>query len=217
MKGQILQLCLNCTEKFRKNPLCEEFRNPVNVPNYRNIIKNPMDLNFIYEHLNEREYYKDSEEWARDFRLIFDNAMVFNGPDDAIHALAKYLKGKFEKCYARIQLSTPTQYVKKTTELYSNYLEILTHPPSSSNLTIDLPRIEKLGKGFEEASLDALTAKLNKISNPQRYDELQKIIQGNSTGNQDIEVDIGMLPPETIKELWKFVRKIESQESQSSS
>ena len=59
MKGQILQLCLNCTEKFRKNPLCEEFRNPVTIPNYRSIIKNPMDLTFIYEHLNEREYYKN--------------------------------------------------------------------------------------------------------------------------------------------------------------
>ncbi|KAK8900021.1 hypothetical protein M9Y10_002344 [Tritrichomonas musculus] len=215
MKGHIHSLCNECTHKFLNNPLCILFKDPVAFDNreldeeYRRRIPKPMDLTTLQANLKDRDHYKDPEEWANDFRLIFDNAMTFYQPKTELYVLAAHLKQKFEKFYSKLKYLTPSTYVQRATQLYANYLEILTHPPQNASFNVDLPLIENIGHGFEETSLELLTDKLNKISNPERFEELHKIIQNKPNDNQDSVVDVGSLPQETIKKLWEFVRKSE--------
>lgn len=217
MKGHIIYtLCNECVHKFLANPLCAPFKDPVTFEDreqnerYRRQIPKPMDLTTLQMHSKDREYYRDYEDWANDFRLIFENAMHFWPKDSEYYVLASHLKQKFEKFYTKLKYLTPASYVQRATQLYANYLEILTHPPKNSQFNVDLPLIEDIGQGFEETSLELLTRKLNKISSPEKFEELQKIIQNKISDNQDPEIDIGSLPPETIKKLWEFVRKCES-------
>ncbi|OHS93937.1 Bromodomain containing protein [Tritrichomonas foetus] len=219
MKGNVLSLCLDYTQKLIDNPLCSEFVNPVYFPNptldkeYRQIVKKPMDLSTVRSNLKEREHFKDQEDWANNIRLIFQNAMLFNPPDTFIHGLAKYLLDKFENFYSKMKFLTPASYVQRSTQLYANYLEILSHPPASSSIKIDTPLIENCGPGFEESSLEILMKKLNKISDAQTFNEIQQIIQYRAIDGQDCVVDIGSLSQDTIAKLWEYVRKYEGQQT----
>lgn len=221
MKGHnIYTLCNEYVHKFINNPLYAPFKDPVTFEdrqqdeNYRRLIAKPMDLTTLQGHSKDREYYRDYEDWANDFRLIYENAMHYWPKDTEYYVLASHLKQKFEKFYSKLKCLTPASYVQRATQLYAEYLEVLTHPPKNADLTIDLPLIEDIGQGFEETSLEILTKKLNKISTPESFDELQKIIQNKSSDNQDPQIDIGSLPPETIKKLWEFVRKYETKTPQ---
>lgn len=221
MKGHIIYaLCNDCVHKFLNNPLYAPFREPVTFEdreqdeNYRRLIPKPMDLTTLQGRSKDREYYKDYEDWANDFRLIYENAMHYWPKDTEIYVLASHLKQKFEKFYSRLKFLTPSAYVQRATQLYAEYLEILTHPPQNAQLNVELPLIEDIGQGFEETSLEILTKKLNNISTPEKFEELQKIIQTKFNDSQDPQVDIGSLPPETIKKLWEFVRKCEKKTSE---
>jgi Bromodomain len=47
------------------------------IPNYPDIIKEPMDLSTIQKRLNSH-YYANHEGFAHDVRLTFNNALCFN-------------------------------------------------------------------------------------------------------------------------------------------
>lgn len=51
---------------------------PAEVPDYYDIIKNPMDLSTMFSKVQS---YKTPEEFVNDFRLIYANAMEYNPPD----------------------------------------------------------------------------------------------------------------------------------------
>ena len=69
------------------------FYEPVNaeklgVPDYYNIIKNPMDLTTIYHKL-ENEAYGSAEEFEADIRLMFDNCCKFNALGTVVYNMGK--------------------------------------------------------------------------------------------------------------------------------
>ena len=216
MNRYIHQLCDDYIKKCEKNPLYDIFRQPVRFDNveddrrYRSIVKHPMDLSTLKKHLEDKDHFKDLDEWAREFRLIFDNAMQFHPEDTLFHCVAKFLRQKFDRYYSRLKHLAPQSYVQQVTKLYANYIEILTHPPPNSTIKVDVPFVENIQQGFDEASLIILKKKLQKISRPERFEELQKIIQSVTIEGQDPVIDVGSLPKETIKNLWEYVRKYES-------
>ena len=79
------------------------FRKPVNVAllnlsDYHDIIKEPMDFGTIKSRLEEN-YYWSSQECIQDFKLVFSNCYSYNQPDEEIVANAKDLEEFF---YAKI-------------------------------------------------------------------------------------------------------------------
>ncbi|KAJ3254242.1 Bromodomain containing protein 7 [Boothiomyces macroporosus] len=61
------------------------------VPDYANIIKNPMDLGTMKEKVLKK-MYKDCEEFRKDFELVVRNAKLYNAPDTIYYKAADKLE-----------------------------------------------------------------------------------------------------------------------------
>ncbi|ETN00367.1 hypothetical protein PPTG_18062 [Phytophthora nicotianae INRA-310] len=95
------------------NPRVQEswswvFMTPVNIPGYDQVIKKPMDLGTIKKNLGSKPSrcrFKSHEKFARDVRLVFQNALVYNKDDQdvkgSVYAAAQHLLRVFETAYAK--------------------------------------------------------------------------------------------------------------------
>lgn len=50
----------------------------LNIPDYFDIVKEPMDLSTIRTKLNSNQYMR-ATEFVRDVTLMFDNCILYNG------------------------------------------------------------------------------------------------------------------------------------------
>ncbi|XP_045486664.1 bromodomain adjacent to zinc finger domain protein 2A isoform X9 [Pieris rapae] len=103
---------LNKELQFCKNLLCEmechehawPFLIPVNTkqfPQYKKVIKCPMDLSTIRRKLQESGY-KCKDEFASDVRLIFSNCEIFNEDDSPCGRAGHSMRQFFETRWAQI-------------------------------------------------------------------------------------------------------------------
>ena len=83
------------------------------VPNYREMIKNPMDLGTIRHKALCGEYGLIHESFAKDVNLIWKNAMMFNPQASPIHQLAVDLAKRFQELYCPIAGSATSLRVPK--------------------------------------------------------------------------------------------------------
>ncbi|KAG3288296.1 bromodomain-containing protein 3 isoform X2 [Ictidomys tridecemlineatus] len=91
---------------------------------YHDIIKHPMDLSTVKRKMDSREY-PDAQGFAADVRLMFSNCYKYNPPDHEVVAMARKLQDVFEMRFAKMPdepveapaLPTPTApVVSKGTE-----------------------------------------------------------------------------------------------------
>ena len=87
----------------------EPFRDPVpylelNLVDYLDIVKKPMDLGTVKTRLASN-HYKHLHECAAEVRLIWSNAMLYNLPNSPIYMQAKGLSDAFESQYTSIASS----------------------------------------------------------------------------------------------------------------
>lgn len=96
--------CSDILKEMSKTPLCVYFLEPVdpvklNIPDYRRIIKHPMDLQTVRERM-EDGVYESPDSFAEDMRLIFRNAITYNAdPKNPVHLAAKDSSNRFEQRY----------------------------------------------------------------------------------------------------------------------
>ncbi|POM61762.1 Histone acetyltransferase [Phytophthora palmivora] len=95
------------------NPRVQEswswvFMTPVDIPGYDKVIKKPMDLGTVKKNLGSKPSrcrFKSHEKFARDVRLVFHNALVYNKDDQdvkgSVYAAAQHLLRVFETAYAK--------------------------------------------------------------------------------------------------------------------
>eukprot|EP00026_Physarum_polycephalum_P007411 Phypoly_transcript_07471.p1 GENE.Phypoly_transcript_07471~~Phypoly_transcript_07471.p1 ORF type:complete len:511 (+),score=85.24 Phypoly_transcript_07471:176-1534(+) len=86
--------------KLLKDPWAPPFEAPVdpvvmNLPDYFDIIKRPMDLGTISTNLNDKKY-PTVATFADDVRLVFNNAMLYNAVRSDIHKAARNFLQQFE-------------------------------------------------------------------------------------------------------------------------
>ncbi|EQC42700.1 hypothetical protein SDRG_00427 [Saprolegnia diclina VS20] len=67
----------------------------LDLPTYNDIIARPMDLGTIKKTLDAGKYVS-LDAFAADVRLVFENAMLFNGKDHWVHGNAKLLRQCFD-------------------------------------------------------------------------------------------------------------------------
>ncbi|CAI5723992.1 unnamed protein product [Peronospora farinosa] len=84
------------------------FMTPVTIPGYEKVIKKPMDLGTITKNLGSKPSrcrFKSHEKFARDVRMVFNNALVYNKDDHdvkgSVYAAAQHLLRVFETAYAK--------------------------------------------------------------------------------------------------------------------
>lgn len=66
------------------------------IPDYFQIIKNPMDLGTI-KHKLEGNVYSYAKDFADDVKLTFENAKSYNGPSHEVHHWADILDANFSR------------------------------------------------------------------------------------------------------------------------
>ncbi|CAF0868296.1 unnamed protein product [Adineta steineri] len=104
-----LKFCLNIVKDLlhKKNmTFVWPFAKPVDVKNlnlsdYYQIIKKPMDLGTVKRKLETREY-ASADEFATDVRLIFSNCYLYNGPHTDVVAMCKKVEQLFEDKFAKL-------------------------------------------------------------------------------------------------------------------
>eukprot|EP01121_Diplochlamys_sp_Union-15-3_P019662 TRINITY_DN7471_c0_g1_i1.p1 TRINITY_DN7471_c0_g1~~TRINITY_DN7471_c0_g1_i1.p1 ORF type:complete len:658 (-),score=111.30 TRINITY_DN7471_c0_g1_i1:52-2025(-) len=110
MAGNAREECKKLLEELMAIPTASDFLYPVdpvalNLPDYKDIIKNPMDLSTVKKKLSgrKRNGYKKLEDFSADVRLIFQNAMLYNQVDSEIWRTAERLKQHFESRYDELK------------------------------------------------------------------------------------------------------------------
>jgi len=71
------------------------------LPDYFEVIKQPMDLGTVRKKL-ENSSYREVKEFTDDVSLVFDNAIHYNGPHGEVTDVAKKMKKMFEGEWKRV-------------------------------------------------------------------------------------------------------------------
>jgi hypothetical protein len=106
-------------QKLMMNPKNQNFFNkPVDaialgIPEYSDIIKQPMDLGTIRSRL-QRGLYESAAAVIADVNLVFSNAFLFNPSESVVHQSASILKAEFESEMLSINDKCAKELEKKT-------------------------------------------------------------------------------------------------------
>jgi len=96
--------CDRILKVIEKHQYAWPFLHPVdpitlNIPDYFDVVKHPMDLGTVRKNMREKKY-RSSKEFASDVRLVFKNCVTYNQPGSDIVIMANTLADIFEKQYA---------------------------------------------------------------------------------------------------------------------
>ncbi|XP_042027015.1 transcription factor GTE9-like isoform X2 [Salvia splendens] len=102
-----LKQCEGLLKKLMSQEFAWVFNTPVdvvklNIPDYFNIIKTPMDLGTVKRKLNSGKY-SDPIEFVDDVRLTLTNAKTYNPPGSDVHVLAESFSQFFETRWTAIE------------------------------------------------------------------------------------------------------------------
>ena len=117
--------CQSIVHYLQRHPKAGPFLQPVDpialkIPQYRDVVKNPMDISTLAQKLERGQYSNISPgqttgltpisrmlngPFRNDVELIFDNAMLFNPPDDWIYMAAAAIKKAVVKKIEQVALS----------------------------------------------------------------------------------------------------------------
>lgn len=86
--------------------------NALGVPNYHTLVKWPMDLSTIKRRL-ANNYYCEAEEAIDDFKLVFDNCLMFNKEGTVVHQAGKEMKSLFNQRLALLDLNSEVEVKPK--------------------------------------------------------------------------------------------------------
>ena len=102
-----------CFTQVRKHKYAWVFGKPVDpvalhIPDYFDIIKEPMDFGTIKDKLDKKTYAKEGGggpmEFAREMRLVFDNCATYNTAESDAGLMGSTLRGEFEKAWLNSKL-----------------------------------------------------------------------------------------------------------------
>ncbi|HVW99735.1 MAG TPA: hypothetical protein VHA52_04720 [Candidatus Babeliaceae bacterium] len=68
----------------------------LNIPDYYDIIKQPMDFGTIKTKLHSNQYTK-MQDFVHDVSLVFENCILYNGENSQVSIMCKQVKEEFHK------------------------------------------------------------------------------------------------------------------------
>lgn len=82
------------------------FHEPVDIvklaiPDYFNIIKQPMDFGTIKQRLNSSHYHRP-QEYLDDMALVFDNCIRFNGEESSVGKMCRVVRDEYKRLYEQL-------------------------------------------------------------------------------------------------------------------
>lgn len=68
----------------------------LNIPDYFDIVKEPMDLGTIGQKLNTNQYLR-AHDFIKDVQMMFDNCLLYNGESTHVSQMCKAVNEEFKK------------------------------------------------------------------------------------------------------------------------
>lgn len=211
--SESIRRCLKILTSLKKHQYSFPFLKPVDpialqVPDYFDIVKEPMDLGTVERNLRNGLYANPSQ-FASDIRKIWNNSFLYNAKGSDIYHMTVSMSNYFEKLFNEIESSSGTEtYIelhKKVEKLTKEIKELHTKNPSS-NL--------KQHKNLSQLNEKPMTLQEKKnlgqnIRNlPAQYLRGVWEIVNDGILNQhkeELEFDIDTLPVKKCRELERYV------------
>jgi len=187
------------------------------ILDYFDIIKNPMDFSTIKEQL-EDGIYDTPEEFASDVRLVFKNAFAYNQAGSDICIMAENLQNLFEKKFAKLgkrteddggmestinEIRDSMKYVREEIRKLkeTKRVEVKRGRPPAQEDTRPMTLDEKRALSIGINSLPSIhLGKVIQIIN----DRMPNLTNSSTPG--EIEIDIDALDAGTLRALERFVK-----------
>lgn len=98
--------CLPVVQELIEDQFGWVFNDPVDpvalgLPDYFDVVKNPMHLELVKKKL-ENAIYSDMDTVEREVKLVFENAILYNGENSEVGDLALTMLSKFDKLYRAV-------------------------------------------------------------------------------------------------------------------
>ncbi|KAF0929364.1 hypothetical protein E2562_021392 [Oryza meyeriana var. granulata] len=224
----ILKQCDAILKKLMTQKYSHIFNTPVdvvklNIPDYFQIIKNPMDLGTVRNKLDSGSYTSPSD-FAADVRLTFTNAMTYNPRGHVVHDMAIQLSKMFESRWRTIEKKLASIVTEAHIEVdRADSKRRKTPPVDCSEVSTECVRPAESVKPkmtFEEKeSFGNCLASLSEDPELPAHiiDLLQQCIDNNTDqlGDGEIEIDIHAVSDDLLFELKKHVDKYLQEREQS--
>lgn len=103
---ELLRHCETLLTHLMNHQQAGPFLEPVdpvrlNIPDYYDVITDPMDLGTVRERLLTGRY-RTHNDFARDVRLVWRNALTYNKPGTPVHIMAEAMSNHFEKKFTEM-------------------------------------------------------------------------------------------------------------------
>lgn len=244
--------CQEMVRELLKHEDAWPFAKPVdpvqlNIPDYFDIIKHPMDLGTVKTQLNNG-HYDSVEALADDIRLVFINTRTYNKADSDIVIMAKGVEELFERRLETIksmgiddldedeepqgnakieekiqQLSSQLKVATaEILRLKKDRTSTSTGTPSATpaKKVQGRPRDDNRPMSFEEKR--RLSVQINNLSSEKLMKVVQIIHESNpkvaqSSAPDVIEIDIDALDTSTLRHLERVVRQSQPRQRSTSS
>jgi hypothetical protein len=195
----------------------------LNIPDYFDIIKQPMDLGTVKMKLDSGSY-KNPLDFAADVRLTFNNAMTYNPRGHAVHDMAIHLNKMFESRWRTIKkkLDSAANAVDVEAERADSKRRNTPHVDCTEVSTQCFRQAEPVKPNMTFDEKEALGNCLTSLSEGQELpahiiDLLQQCIENSAdqAGDGEIEIDIHAVSDDLLFELKKHVDKYMQEKDQS--
>ncbi|XP_068657144.1 transcription factor GTE10-like isoform X2 [Aristolochia californica] len=219
MSALLMKQCETLLKKLMTHQFGWVFNTPVdviklNIPDYFNVIKHPMDLGSIKSKLDSG-YYPSPLGFLGDVRLTFSNAMTYNPPGNDFHVMADTLRKFFELRWKAIEKKLPVSDPQLAPAKPGPPQEVETSKPlarpkkkkpSSTNHKVKVESIKRIMTAEEKQSLSRDLESFQGDMPEHIIDYLRShSFSANQTSEDEIEVDIDALSDETLFTLRKLV------------
>lgn len=225
-EAAVFKQCEGILKKLMTQKYSHIFNVPVDVvklqiPDYFDIVKTPMDLGTVQKKLESGSYTSPSD-FAADVRLTFNNAMAYNPRGHAVHDMAIQLNKMFESRWRPIEKKLASAATEKHVEVdRADSKRRKTPPVDRSDVSMEgvrqtEPEKPKMTAEEREAFGNCLASISDELP-PHIFELLQQCIDSNTDmpGDGEIEIDIQAVSDDMLFELKKHVDKYLQEKEQS--
>jgi hypothetical protein len=150
--------CSKLLSDVRRLPISSSFREPVDpvrdgVPDYHQIVNQPMDLRTMKRKLSASEY-GSVQAFIDDIQLICDNAKKFHGAKSIFRLIAHDIMAEVNQRYNDKPSSLDDEWVRAIAEAMREFEKHITDAPQAISLSCDdlqPPDLEKLSEAQKSA------------------------------------------------------------------
>jgi hypothetical protein len=190
--GETAAKCYELLQNLRRHSLAGPFLQPVdpvalNLPDYLEVISDPIDLSTIERNL-KAGVYQNSCQFATDIRRIWLNSFTYNASESDMFYITLEMATYFEKLFRELDglVFAPGAEMKKMLMKKTDFVDYMNKPMSLNEKKILAANLKKVGQD-----------KLKKVF---------EIVYGKKGYSKCFQVNVAKLSPRICRELEKLVK-----------